>query len=231
MGQTIDRGPICATSSSMRTPAPLLAVLLLVACSKGDVTADSPAPTGSQAPLADAELGKPAPVFTLPTLDGDTVELSDHRGKIVVLEWFNPDCPFVNQDHLKGSLKGLAKRHASNGVVWIAVNSNAEGKQGHAPERNRQGRSRFGIDYPIALDRDGRVGRAYDAGRTPEMVVIAPDGTLAYRGALDNTSGGDLEDVDEVKNYVDMAIEDLKAKRAVREPETKAWGCSVKYGG
>lgn len=215
----------------MRITVLLLSVVLLAACSKGEATADSAAPDTPAAPaLEEAELGKPAPDFTLATLDGDPVKLSDHRGKIVVLEWFNPDCPFVNQAHSSGSLKGLAKRHAADGVVWIAVNSNAEGKQGHDPDRNRDGRTRFGIDYPIALDRDGRVGRAYDAGRTPEMMVIAADGTLVYRGALDNSSGGDLEDVDEVKNYVDMAIEDLKAKRAVREPETKAWGCSVKYG-
>lgn len=219
----------------MRIIVPLLSTLLLAACSKGEVAPDTPTsadPGGPAAPaVTNAELGKPAPDFTLTTLDGETVKLSDHRGKTVVLEWFNPDCPFVNQAHLKGSLKGLAKRHASDGVVWIAINSNAEGKQGHDPDRNREGRTRFGIDYPIAFDRDGRVGRAYDAERTPQMYVVAPDGTLVYRGALDNSSGGDLEDLDEVKNYVDMAIEDIAEKRPVREPETKAWGCSVKYAG
>lgn len=227
---------------------PFAAVLLGLsvaglACSKSEVAPEAPpsaAPTQTSAPaspaseataskahLQKAQLGEPAPDFTLTTLDGDKFTLSDHAGKIVVLEWFNPDCPFVKQAHLEGSLKGLAKRH--EGVVWVAINSNAKGKQGHDPARNRERREQFGFDYPIALDADGTVGRAYGAEHTPHMYVIDPEGKLVYRGGLDNSSGGDLEDLPEVKNYVDMAIADIAAKRAVREPETKAWGCTVKY--
>ena len=128
------------------------------------------------------DVGDKAPAFTMPTDGGGKVSLAAHRGKVVVLEWFNPDCPFVNQAHLEGNLKGLAKKHPE--VVWIAINSNAAGKQGHEPERNRAGRERFGIDYPIALDADGAVGKAYGATRTPEIYVIDPEGNLVYRGAL-----------------------------------------------
>ncbi|MEZ4440054.1 MAG: redoxin family protein [Polyangiaceae bacterium] len=222
---------------------PLLLALLLgvSACATepqaaaSDAASASPASaaTATEAPpapatLQPAALGKPAPAFELPTLDGGKVSLAAHRGKVVVLEWFNPDCPFVNQAHLEGNLKGLAKKHPE--VVWIAINSNAAGKQGHEPERNRAGRERFGIDYPIALDADGAVGKAYGATRTPEIYVIDPEGNLVYRGALDSTSGGDLADQPDAKNYVEMALEDLAEKRPLREAETKAWGCSVKYG-
>ena len=176
-----------------------------------------------------AAIGEPAPEFTLTSLDGERVSLSQHAGKLVVLEWFNPDCPFVKQAHISGSLKGLGEQYADKDVVWLAINSNAEGKQGSSDEANRDGVKRFEIAYPVLMDRDGRVGRLYSAERTPHMYVIDKTGKLVYSGALDNTRGGDAEDVASLINYVTAAIADVQNNRPVSIPTSKAWGCTVKY--
>ncbi|MBI4954725.1 MAG: redoxin domain-containing protein [Myxococcales bacterium] len=196
-------------------------------------SASTGAPRGSApqplAPTGSAALGQAAPDFALPDLDGQLVRLSDFRGKAVVLEWFNPGCPFVKKSHTEGSLRGLAARYREAGVTWLAVNSGAPGKQGHGVAANREGRARFAIDYPILLDENGKVGRAYGASHTPHLYVIDARGTLVYRGAIDNTRGGDAEDVPTVQNHVADALADLAAGAAVRTPETESWGCTVKY--
>jgi hypothetical protein len=117
-------------------------------------------------------------------------------------------------------------------VVWIAVNSNAKGKQGHDLEANRAARARFGLDHPILLDRTGEVGRAYGAERTPHVFVIDESFTLVYAGAADNSpdAEGESPTGDSRVNYVDSALEDVARKRAVRTPRTDAYGCTVKYG-
>lgn len=186
--------------------------------------------SGRMGELGPARIGAPAPDFELPSLDGGKVKLSDHKGKIVVLEWFNPDCPFVKKSHLEGSLRGLGARIVSDGVVWLAINSASSGKQGHGDEANREGKERYGIGYPILLDGEGKVGRAYGAERTPHMYVIDAQGVLVYRGAIDNSGGGDLDDATpKLINYVSDALEAVREKRRPTQAETKAWGCSVKY--
>lgn len=175
-----------------------------------------------------AVVGKVAPDFTLPSLDGPSVTLSAHKGKTVVLEWFNPECPFVRAAHTEGVLKDMAAK--TTDVVWLAVNSGAPGKQGHDPEVNRKAKAELGLGHPILLDPEGKIGRLYGAERTPHMMVIDAAGTLAYRGGLDNTGSGRPSDADPFVNHVEKALEDLRAARPVATPETKAWGCSVKYG-
>jgi len=179
-----------------------------------------------------ATIGQPAPDFALPALGGGTVRLSEHRGKVVVLEWFNPDCPFVRQAHArKEQLQGLAERHQKDGVVWLAINSGAPGKQGHGVKANQQGKQRHAMAHPILLDESGAVGRLYGAKRTPHLYVIDASGKLVYGGALDNTKGGDLEDAEPTfVNYVATALADISAGRAVATPQTEPYGCSVKYG-
>jgi len=113
--------------------------------------------------------------------------------------------------------------------VWLAINSGGPGLQGHGPETNRAGKKRFGITYPILMDESGEVGRRYGATNTPHMYVVDPQGMLVYAGALDNTRGGDLEDADPYVHYVQNALADVAASRAVREAKTEAYGCSVKY--
>ena len=159
------------------------------------------------------------------------MRLADFKGKTVVLEWFNPGCPFVKLSHTEGSLKGLAKERSKAGVVWLAINSGAEGRQGASVEENKQGAQAFGIDYPILLDREGTVGKAYGATNTPHMFVIDPEGRLVYGGAIDNSPDGEGKSPTDGKlvNYVAQALDELAAGKPVSVPETKAYGCSVKY--
>lgn len=180
---------------------------------------------------AKAEVGKPAPDFTLKDLDGKDVQLSSFKGKKVVLEWFNPGCPFVKAAHTKGSLKEAAKKQTANGVVWLAVNSSAPGKQGHGADTNKAAAKSWSLDHPILLDESGVVGKAYGATNTPHMMVIDDKGTLVYRGAIDNSPDGEGESAPDNKlvSYVDVALSDLAASRPIATTETKAYGCGVKY--
>jgi len=179
-----------------------------------------------------ATVGAAAPDFTLKDLDGKQVKLSDYKGKVVVLEWFNPGCPYVKAAHTKGSLKDTAQRQTKNGVVWLAINSGAPGKQGAGVDTNREGKKTFGLDHPVLLDESGQAGRAYGATNTPHMFVIDKNGTLVYAGAIDNSPDGEGASPTGGKliNYVDAALEDVAAGRPVKTSNTKAYGCSVKYG-
>jgi len=178
-----------------------------------------------------ASLGKQAPDFELSDLEGRKVKLSQFRGKTVVLEWFNPECPFVRASHTKGTLKGLASKYTDKGIVWLGINSGAPGKQGYGVEANVAGTRKYGLTHPILLDETGEVGHAYDARHTPHLFVIDDKGVLVYRGAIDNSPDGEGESPTggTLVNYVDAALADLAAGGAVKTPETEAYGCSVKY--
>lgn len=191
------------------------------------LAASAPVPALAQG----ATVGAPAPDFTLKDLDGKTVKLSDFKGKTVVLEWINPGCPYVRAAHTKGSLAGAAQRHAKKGVVWLAINSGAPGKQGAGVEVNREATKTFGMRNPVLLDESGKVGRAYGATNTPHMYVIDGTGKLVYAGAIDNSPDGEGQSPKGGKlvKYVDEALADLGAGRPVKTPQTKAYGCSVKY--
>jgi peroxiredoxin len=225
----------------------------LVACSKPpsasvEAASGEPAPAAAEAKASEpvaaasaetqpaaaagpAQLGAPAPDFTLQDLDGKSVSLSQFRGKVVVLEWFNPGCPFVRAAHTAGSLKGLADKYTSDGVVWLAVNSGGKGKQGAGIDANREGVSQFGMHYPVLIDDTGKVGQLYGAERTPHMFVVNPEGVLVYRGAIDNSPDGEGQSPagGKLVNYVDGAIGAIRAGAKVTPEETKAYGCSVKY--
>ena len=222
----------------MRSSALFFSSLALVACGHagGSVsTTSSGEPTPVTAAVAttgaSAENGKPAPDFTLPDTDGKPVQLADFKGKTVVLEWFNPHCPFVNKAHQKGSLVDAAKRHAAEGVVWLAINSGGAGKEGAGAEASRDGKQKFGLAHPVLIDDSGDVGHAYGATNTPNMFVIDGSGTLVYRGAIDNSPDGEGESPagGKLVSYVDSALADLAAGRPVATATTKAYGCSVKY--
>jgi peroxiredoxin len=182
-------------------------------------------------PALAADIGLPAPEFALKDLDGKVHKLSDYRGKTVVLEWFNPGCPYVVTAHTKGSLVDLAQKQSKDGVVWLAVNSGAPGKQGHGVETNRAAAKAWSMAYPILVDESGSVGKAYGATNTPHMFVVSKDGRLVYKGAIDNSpdaergspQGGVLVE------YVSATVEDLAAGRPVRTAQTRAYGCGVKY--
>jgi peroxiredoxin len=163
------------------------------------ITTPAPRPYGCSVKYAGgskpatAKLGEPAPALSLPNLAGETVSLADFAGKTVVLEWFNPDCPFVKYAYTKGPLQSLGAEQSKAGVVWLAINSGAPGKQGHGLERNRAAQAEWGIEHAILLDESGEVGHAYGATSTPHLFVIDGTGTLVYAGGLDNAPLGRVE--------------------------------------
>jgi peroxiredoxin len=173
--------------------------------------------------------GQPAPDFTLTDTAGHEHTLSQYtaKGHIVVIEWFNPDCPFIRKHHQHHTtMNDLYLAHAENGVVWLAINSGAEGKQGAGLERNRKAVEEYTMPFPVLLDTTGDVGRLYGAKTTPHMFVVAADGTVAYMGAIDDDRSADkLGGV----NHVAEALAQLLAGDAVTTPATAPYGCSVKY--
>jgi peroxiredoxin len=213
-----------------------LSVALLVSCSKSppvpeNVVSQPATATSANVPSDTtlASVGAPAPDFVLPDLDGNKVRLSLFKGKTVVLEWFNPGCPFVRASHTKGSLREAAKKHPD--VVWLAINSGAPGKQGHGVDANKEAAQKFGMSHPILMDEDGAVGKRYGATNTPHMYVIDKDGVLVYRGAIDNSPDGEGESPTggRLVSYVDAALADLASGKKPATAETKAYGCGVKY--
>ena len=173
-------------------------------------------------------IGQPAPDFTLTDLDGAVHTLSDLRGKTVVLEWFNPGCPYVQDVHGPGgALDGVAAKAAADGVVWLAINSGAPGKQGHDPAENTKAKAQWSLDHPILRDVDGAVGKAYGATTTPHMFVIDAAGIVQYGGAVDNQpmrqAAGDR------MPYFEKALAEVRAGKSASTPKTKPYGCSVKY--
>jgi len=195
-------------------------------------------PARAQTPATTAELGKAAPDFTLTDTDGKAVKLSALRGKTVVLEWFNPDCPFIKHAHSKGPLKDFAKRVSNAQLVWLSINSSAPGKQGSGAPRNQQAKLEYGIENRILLDETGVVGHAYGAEKTPHLFVIDEKGVLVYRGGLDNAPIGVVDEQrphlpghtkDALEPYLEYALADHAGHKALRLPDTPAYGCTVKY--
>jgi peroxiredoxin len=200
----------------------------LAGCGKSNAEGPAPAPVAETGAQAAAAVGKPAPGFTLKDLDGKEHTLASFAGKTVVLEWFNPDCPFVVRSHKGGPLESMARDQAKNGVVWLAINSGSPGKQGTGVERNKAALTEYGLAHPVLLDESGAVGKLYGARNTPGMYIVDKAGVLVYAGALDNAPSGKPPE-EGYRNYVAEALADLAAGRPVKVAETKAYGCSVKY--
>lgn len=179
-----------------------------------------------------AEVGEPAPNFTLKSATGQEVSLSDFRGKVVVLEWTNSGCPFVQKHYRSGNMQKLQKDATAKGIVWLSICSSAPGKQGNlsAEEAAKLCASNGSAATAYLLDGEGNVGRLYGAKRTPEMYVINKEGVLVYHGALDDKRTPDPADIPGAKNYVSAALADLLAGRPVGTPKSEAYGCSIKYG-
>jgi peroxiredoxin len=195
--------------------------------------------SGVYAVAAPAGLGQPAPDFSLSDSEGNAVKLSALRGKTVVLEWFNPDCPFIKYAHTKGPLRDLAKRVSTDNLVWFSINSAAAGKQGNGASRNQSARSEYGMSNRVLLDESGKVGHAYGALKTPHLFIIDPKGVLVYRGGLDNAPIGVVDEdrprpsgvaAGTLVPYFENALADLAAHKPLRQADTPAYGCSVKYG-
>jgi peroxiredoxin len=185
----------------------------------------------STAAMAAPEIGQPAPAFTATDTNGKTVSLSDFKGKTVVLEWTNHECPFVVKHYKSGNMQALQAEAAKDDVVWISVVSSAKDKEGNvtAEEANKIIADQKAVPAHKILDETGTIGKLYDAKTTPHMFVIDKNGVLAYAGAIDDKSGFDPEEVKTAKNYVRAALADLKAEKPVEVSSTKPYGCGVKY--
>jgi peroxiredoxin len=204
----------------------------LLACSSAAMPL-YPGITADQELVGQAEIGKNAPDFTLTDINGKSVTLSKLHGKFVVLEWFNDGCPFVKKHYNSGNMQALQKEFEKKGVVWLTICSSAEGKQGnHTPDDFKTILKDWKADPShFLVDAGGKVGRLYGAKTTPDMFVIAKDGTLKYSGAIDDQPVPDLDSVKIAKNYVRQALDELMAGKNVATTSTKSYGCSVKYNG
>ncbi|ACB77156.1 redoxin domain-containing protein [Opitutus terrae] len=197
---------------------------LLLAASVGSVALVSQA-------MAVVTIGAPAPDFTLNDINGRTHKLADYRGKIVVLEWVNSGCPFVQKHYHSGNIPRLQQSATSDGVVWLAINTGRDGTQGALASgaASRWLQEQKAAPTAYLRDQDGTVGRLYGAKATPHLFVINADGVLVYNGAIDSIRSADLEDIGRATNYVSAALADLKAGRPVATAATQPYGCAVKY--
>lgn len=180
---------------------------------------------------AKISLDKAAPDFSATTASGKTVKLSDFKGKKVILEWTNADCPFVKKHYNSDNMQSLQKKYTEQGVVWLSVISSAKGKQGHvtAAEAKQLTDSRSATPSEVLLDDTGSIGKMYSAKTTPHMYIIDEKGMLRYMGAIDSVRSANPADIAKSVNYVDKAMTELASGKQVSEPITQAYGCSVKY--
>jgi peroxiredoxin len=180
---------------------------------------------------AAAVVGQPAPEFTLTDSTGKSHNLASFKGKFVVLEWNNFDCPFVVKHYGSGNMQKLQQAYTGKGVVWLTVNSSAAGKQGHLQPAEVAGKlaERKAAPSAYLLDADGKVGKAYGAKTTPHMYVIDPKGTLVYAGGIDDKPSTDAADIAGARNHVAAALDEALAGKPVSVATSTPYGCSVKY--
>lgn len=201
----------------MKTTASLLALSLLLAL---------PATL-----RAEAKPGEAAPAFTLTDTQGKEHSLADFKGKYVVLEWVNRDCPFVVKHYESKNMQKTQEAVGGEDTVWLSIISSASGKQGHqTPEQANAWKKEQGSEATaILLDESGKVGKDYGAKTTPHMFVINPEGNVVYAGAIDSNPSADKADIEKAENYVKSAVTAAKAGKPVEPASTKPYGCSVKY--
>jgi len=182
---------------------------------------------------AEPAIGAPATDFSARDASGRIVWLHDFKGKTVVLEWNNPGCPFVKKHYSSGNMQKAQAAAAADGVVWLTINSGAPGQQGHMDGRQAQAFVTAEKAKPAhyLLDPLGLVGKAYGAKTTPHMYVIDKTGRLVYRGGIDDKPTADAADIPAARNHVMAALGELKAGKPVSVPDTRPYGCSVKYAG
>jgi hypothetical protein len=178
-----------------------------------------------------ARVGEPAPDFTATDTHGQSQKLSEYRGKCVVLEWHNRDCPFTRKHYASGNMQRLQKEWTAKSVVWFTVISSAPGQQGYitGAAENAYVREMNAGPTAVLLDPQGELGHLYDAKTTPHMFVINPQGILIYNGAIDDKATTDEFDISGARNYVSAAFEEAMAGKPVSQPTSRPYGCSVKY--
>jgi hypothetical protein len=183
--------------------------------------------------VAKPVIGEPAPAFALGGADGRTHALADYRGKVVVLEWNNPQCPFVKKHYGAGNLPKQQADAVSGGAVWLTINSAAPGKQGELDAATAKSWIAETRAMPSAylFDPTGSAGHAYGAKTTPHLYVIDAAGVLRYAGGIDSIASADVEDIAKATQYVPQVLGELAAGKTVSVTTSEPYGCSVKYGG
>ncbi len=176
--------------------------------------------------LAQPSVGTAAPTFAAKDLAGKPVALADFKGKFVVLEWTNPDCPYVRKHYNSGNMPTTQKQAMTKGVVWLSVSTGDT----HTPaELQSWQKTKSATPTATLADADGKIARAYGARTTPHMYIIDPQGTLIYAGAIDSKATSNASDIASATNYVDQALGEAMAGKAVSRATTQAYGCTVKY--
>ena len=181
--------------------------------------------------FAEPTLQQPAPNFSGTGADGRTITLQSLRGKTVVLEWTNHDCPFVKKHYESGNIPQLQKEAGARGIVWLQVISSAPGKQGYVdgPTALKLNTERGATPSGTVLDPDGTIGRLYGAQTSPHLFIINPDGVLVYKGGIDSIPSANKDDIAKAENYVRVSLAALAAGKQIANPNTKPYGCSIKY--
>jgi peroxiredoxin len=176
-------------------------------------------------------VGSAAPDFSLKDTKGQTHSVTQYKGKTVVLEWFNPECPFVKKHYGSDNMQKLQKEFTDKGVVWFTIDSSAEGKEGYVtPDQAEKIMTQWKTHQTaLLLDPDGSAGKAYGAKNTPDMIVINPEGKIVYEGAIDSKASPNPADIPSSTNYVKAALDESLAGKPVSNAQTKPYGCSVKY--
>lgn len=186
---------------------------------------------GPQELQASATLGAAAPSFSLPSVEGKSVGLTDYKGKFVVLEWTKKDCPFVKKHYGSGSMQATQAKAKEMGAAWLTICSSAPGKQGYMTADEYKGyiKTNKVASTSVLLDPDGKVGKLYNAKTTPQIVVIDAKGTVVYNGAIDDRPDPDPASLKGAKNYALNALTESMAGKEVSVPTSRPYGCSVKY--
>jgi peroxiredoxin len=176
-------------------------------------------------------IGSAAPDFSAPDANGKTQSLAEYKGKYVVLEWFNPECPFVKKHYGGGNMQKLQKEFTDKGVVWLTVDSNAPGTEGNitAEQAKKIMDSWKTHQTALLLDPESKIAKLYGAKNTPNMVIVSPDGKIVYEGAIDSKATPNPADIPSSTNYVKNALDESLSGKPVSNAQTKPYGCSVKY--
>lgn len=180
--------------------------------------------------IAGVNNGDKAPAFTLQDIEGNTVSLSDYAGKVVVLEWINPGCPFVKKFYTNKDMGHFQKDAMDMDAVWLSINStNPDHKDYLSPAESKEWAGKHGHKALWLMDPDGTVGQAYGARTTPHMFIIDKDGTVVYQGAIDSIRDASPESIGEAENHVIAALEAMTGGEEIPDAQTRPYGCSVKY--
>lgn len=212
----------------MKRMLPVSSLFALALLVTGGCGADAaPGPSPYPAPV----VGQAAPEFKAVDTNGKEHALSQYRGKWVVLEWLNHECPYVRKHYDNKAMQALQKKYTDKGIVWLSVVSSAPGNQGHFPNEkaNALTKEKGASPNAVLVDASGTVGRMYDARTTPHMFVINPQGTLLYMGGIDDKPTTRAADLKGARPHVDIALQEAMAGKPVSVPTTQPYGCNVKY--